>query len=282
MQSILFFGGNRYFGKLLLNLLSKNKFKIYVVNRGNIKTKNNKKITYIKCDRNNVDELIKKLKKKKFDFIFDNIAYDLKFIKPLLHKLKKKFKHYIFSSTVMCYFDASFNNKVSENEKINKKINFLKQFYRNNEIRYAKKKYEIERFLQKSKYNYTILRIHNVIGYNDFSKKTHNFFKFNLYKKDFLKKKIQFCYNIDLVKIILKIFQKKNYFSKNIYNIANDEIDFFTILKFNKNRLNNKEKIKFPMPVGSLMNNSKVKKDLDFKFTNSKKVIFKLKNLTKF
>ena len=84
MQNILFFDGNRYFEKSLLNLLSKNKFKIYVVNRGNIKTKDSKKIIYIKCDRNNLNELIKKLKKKNFDFIFVNIAYDLKFIKPLL------------------------------------------------------------------------------------------------------------------------------------------------------------------------------------------------------
>jgi nucleoside-diphosphate-sugar epimerase len=55
MLNILFFGGNRYFGKSLLNLLSENKFKIYVVNRGNIKTKNSKNIIYIKCDRNNLN-----------------------------------------------------------------------------------------------------------------------------------------------------------------------------------------------------------------------------------
>jgi nucleoside-diphosphate-sugar epimerase len=277
MQNILFFGGNRYFGKSLLNSLSKNKFKIYVVNRGNIKTKNSKKIIYIKCDRNNLNELIKKLKKKNFDFIFDNIAYDLKFIKPLLKKLKNRFKHYIFSSTVMCYFNTSFDSKVCENEYINEKTTSLKQFYQSSEIQYAKKKRNIEKFLQKSKYNYTILRLHNVIGCNDFSQKTNHLFKFNIYKKQYLKKNIQFCYNIDLIKIILKILQRKDYFNNNIYNIANDEIKFLTILKLNKNKIKNKKKIKFPLPVGSIIDNSKVKKHLDFKFTSSKNVILRLR-----
>jgi nucleoside-diphosphate-sugar epimerase len=84
-----------------------------------------------------------------------------------------------------------------------------------------------------------------------------------------------------LIKIILKILQKKDYFSKKIYNIANDEIKFLTVLKLNKNKLKDKKKIKFPLPVQSIMDNSKVKKDLDFKFTSSKNVILKLRNLKK-
>ena len=119
--------------------------------------------------------------------------------------------------------------------------------------------------------------MHNVIGCNDFSKKTNHLFKFNIYKKQYLKKNIQFCYNIDLIKIILKILQRKDYFNSNIYNIANDEIKFLTILKLNKNKLKNKKKIKFPLPVGSIIDNSKVKKQLDFKFTSSKNVILRLR-----
>ena len=117
----------------------------------------------------------------------------------------------------------------------------MNKYYRLDEIDYAKKKKKIENYLiYKSKLNYTILRIHNVIGENDFSLKFEKLFNYNWHKynKKFFNKNdyIQFCFKDDLVKIIYKLISRKNN-RKNIFNVSNDKIlikDFYKQIK-NKN-----------------------------------------------
>ena len=85
MIKILFLGGNRYFGKKIVNCLSKNKnIQIYLINRGKKKNLNKKNIFHLKIDRSFIQETSFFLKNNYFDIVFDNIAYNLNDVKKLL------------------------------------------------------------------------------------------------------------------------------------------------------------------------------------------------------
>ena len=120
-MKILIFGGNRYFGKSILNEISKNdQLNITVLNRGNLKTKSKKNINLIKFDRKNYQLLKRNLADKKFDYVIDNSCYNLREIKNIKKTLKGKF-HYIFASTVMVYLDSAYKFHAKENDIKKKK-----------------------------------------------------------------------------------------------------------------------------------------------------------------
>ena len=152
-MNILIFGGNRYFGKLLIKrLLQNKKINIFVVNRAQKKNIKNKNVILLKSDRNDINYLKKNIGKTKFDFVIDNSAYNFKTISNFYRNFKKNIGRYIFSSTVMVYFDTSFKLIAKEND-LNKftSKNLLKLNYNDYEIEYAKNKKKSRR-LYKTKY----------------------------------------------------------------------------------------------------------------------------------
>ena len=76
----------------------------------------------------------------------------------------------------MTYFDKSLNQDVVEPKSLKniKKLSYkrMKKFYKSGEIKYALNKLKIEKYLFKTSFNFTILRIHNVVGQKDFTSKT--------------------------------------------------------------------------------------------------------------
>lgn len=283
-MNILIFGGNRFFGKSLLEEISRKKnYKIYVINRGNLKTKIKKNIIFIKSDRKNYLYLKKKLNKINFDYIIDNSCYNLSDIKLFYKNLYVK-GHYIFTSTVMTYFDGAYKYMVKENQiERNTKIVLLKKQYQKKAIQYAKNKKKVENFIQRNFSNYTILRLHNIIGANDFKDITYNLLRYKFDpKSQFKKNYLQICYEKDLVNIYKKMITKNTH-GKNIFNVANEPI---MLSKFYKkiNRIINLEKIRlksvktFPLPINMLMNNDKLVKKMNFNFTNYEKILKSLLN----
>ena len=270
-MNILFLGGNRYFGKKILFQLLKTKHKIFLINRNTSKLKYKKNnLVHIKSDRNNLYKNKNKIKNIFFDVIFDNIRL-----------LKNNFNHYIFTSSIITYLNINDDYEVKENEWHKAKVNkFVNLKYGNYQLKYAINKKKIEHYLINNKnINSTILRIPAVLGKNDFSKKTELLLNFsqNKIKKKFLNDHIQFIFEQDLVKIILKIiFQKTS--CSNAFNIANEKIkikDFY--IKLNKIKKNFKKKDNilehrtFPIPTNSLMNCNKIKKQLKVKFSSIEK-----------
>ena len=278
-MKLLFLGGNRFFGKKIIFELSKNyKNKIYLINRSNKKNIKKKNIFLIRSDRNDFNLIKKKIGNIKFDFIIDNIAYNEQDVKNIFFNFKSNFKHYIFTSTVMTYLDESLTKVCNENtKKKNQSIEKLKKVYKKEEIKYALDKLKAENFLIKNKKNFTILRLHNVIGVNDFSKKSLKLLNFNNSK--FINKNshklIQFIYDQDLIFIFKKLIKNLKKDRKYIYNVANDPIsvkDFYNIRnKYGKKNLFKNEA--FPLPLNNLINNHKIKKKLKMNFTNLKRII---------
>ncbi len=286
-MNILIFGGNRNFGKLVLKKLLEKKHKLFVVNR-NTKKKNltHKNLTNICCDRKELYKFRHLLGDKKFDVIFDNIAYNLVDVKETLKLLDGKISHYIFTSSIITYLSSNYNFEVKEKDWLKGKLNknwIKKHNYKKIDLNYAKNKRAIEKHLIKNKkISYTILRLPNVIGKNDFSKKTERliaypFNKFN--KKINSEDYIQFIYKPDLVKIIVKIIENK-IFKNQIYNIANEKVRikyFYKKIKELKNYSKNKYKkyidFDFPMPINSLMNIDKVKNKLKVNLSSLDQII---------
>tara|TARA_B100000965_G_scaffold394296_1_gene406266 strand:- start:6326 stop:7186 length:861 start_codon:yes stop_codon:yes gene_type:complete len=283
-MNILFLGGNRYFGKLVLKKLLNKNHNIFLVNRNSKEEKiKHKNLIHIKCERKNIKNYKNLIKGIVFDKVFDNIAYKLEDVKNLHSILKNKIKHYIFTSSAITYFDFNDGYEAKEEDwprgRLSKK--FLKK-HTKYEINYAINKRKIENYLIKNKKIIsTILRIPSVIGKNDFSNKTQKLINFNY---DFTKNKnfgnqfIQFISKDDLVKIILKIINSKPN-KREQYNIANDKIKiknfYYSILK----RRNLKKKYahfsntKFPIPINKLMNCSKIKKKFKLKISPSNTIL---------
>jgi UDP-glucose 4-epimerase len=270
-MKILFLGGNRYFGKKVLELLSKNKKNhIYLINRGNRVNIKKKNITHLKSERNDLKKLNTFLKDKFFDVVFDNIAYELRDVKNLLNILENRFTKYIFSSTIMV------KPIISNNKEL------LFRNYKDGEIKYGKKKLIIEKFLHKNRINYNILRIHNVFGANDFSNKSQeiistsneDIINFNIKQND----KIQFIYESDLQKIIfyLIINHKKNRYKT--LEVANDSIkfnNFYKLIDNNNHSFIKREKYPFPLNVIAL--NTNLKKIIPFKLTGINSIVRNIK-----
>jgi nucleoside-diphosphate-sugar epimerase len=255
--NLLFFGGKRFLGnKIVSKLINSKKYNIDIVYRNKrpiIKNKN--KVNFIKCERDKLQEIKKKLNKKKYEIIFDNNCYSFKNFKNILDGIKYKSFIYIFTSSVMTYIHDEKSKAIFNKNQINKLPDKTKE--------YIRQKSKIEKYLKKSKNKFIIFRIHNLIGKNDHSSKTD--FLFSISEKD-LKKfkikksdKIQFALVDDVVKIIYKNIQQTNYkkFNNKLVSIANEPAALRRIIFLNKNFKNRSQKIfkfnQFPIPLNFII-----------------------------
>lgn len=295
-MNILFIGGNRYFGKKLVKKLSFIKrYKIFILNRGNKKLDkdliNKDNIYFIKCDRKNKTDLIKKIENLKIKIVIDNCAYTLSDVHNLIYALKNQKFYYIFTSTVMTYLNLYYDKELKEKDwLISKSTKNMRLKYLSHEIEYAKNKRKIEKYLISQKnIQYLIFRVHNVLGSNDFSGKTLKFLTSSFDQvNEFLDKKnnyFQYIFDEDLVNIIYHFIITKPKVSK-IYNLCNDPIevkDFYnTKSQYITEKYNTFVDSKFPFPINVIMNNNKIKKEVKFKFTKLDKILKKLIKLDEF
>lgn len=285
-MNLLFIGGNRYFGKEVLNRLLKKNLNIYLVNRNTKKeTIKHQNLFHIKCNRNNLIKYENIFENVVFDYVFDNIAYNLDDVKYLFKILRNKIKHYIFTSSSITYLGL--NDKIEIKEKDWSKgrlnMNMIKK-YKPKDIKYALNKKEIEKFLIKNKnFSSTILRLPNVIGKNDFSKKTQKlldypFGKINnpdIFEDDY----IQFILKEDLVSAIIKIIEIKPK-RTDTFNVANKKIkiknfykELYNQRKSSFNKKNSSLFRKFPLPVNSLLNCRKIEKKINIRFSSINKIL---------
>ena len=219
------------------------------------------KVNFIKCERDKLQEIKKKLNKKKYEIIFDNNCYSFKNFKNILDGIKYKSFIYIFTSSVMTYTYDENPKAIFNKDEINKLSNKTKE--------YIRQKSKIEKYLKKSKIKFIIFRIHNLIGKNDHSQKTNFLFsmtendlkKFKIKKSD----KIQFALVDDVVKIIYKNIQHTNYkkFKNKLVSIANKPVTLWKIIFLNKKFKNRSQKIfkvkEFPIPLNFIIKKNEIK-----------------------
>ncbi len=162
-MKIIIFGGTRYTGKHLVELLKKTDHDVYVLARRN---KEDQNIKFIECDRKNEDEVKKILLDISPDVIIDMICFDVLDMKTIINSIKElsTLKHYIFISTFYVY------NYIDENEKaLLDNIDLI-------EDRYTKNKVEAENLLYKSDlfHKSSIVRLPFIFSYDDYSNRFQN------------------------------------------------------------------------------------------------------------
>lgn len=86
MKKVLVMGGNQFLGKRVCEILLEKKYEVFAINRGN--RENLKGINFLKCNRNNEEELRKITENLKVDYIVDISAYTGKQA-DILQKVKK-------------------------------------------------------------------------------------------------------------------------------------------------------------------------------------------------
>ena len=73
MKKVLVMGGNQFLGKRVCEILLEKKYEVFVINRGN--RENLKNVDFLKCDRNNEEELRKIIFSKKASE-FNSLAFN--------------------------------------------------------------------------------------------------------------------------------------------------------------------------------------------------------------
>ncbi|MBF0117987.1 MAG: hypothetical protein HQK79_04075 [Desulfobacterales bacterium] len=141
---ILFLGGTRYFGKLILRKLVEEQHEVFVVSRKKSEEKN---IQSIIGEREDASTLLSIKKNLPYDIIIDNIAYKPQQIEKLFETVKG-FLLYILTSTSAVYIDEYFPLNIKS---------------------YGLLKIACENFVKESGFPYLILRLPFVTGPNDFS-----------------------------------------------------------------------------------------------------------------
>ena len=230
MKNILILGGTRFLGLELIDLLKNEDINLFIASRKEIKVDN-----FIKIDRKNQNDLNNLFSKYDFEFVIDFINYSgldsIKLLKSL--KLQKTPPKLILISTVYIYsnpIDLETNSEFVE--KSFNPLNHDTSFIDRPNVSYSQGKRDMECYCTQN-YNFqnlVILRFPIILGYNDYTKRTHFYAEIiknknkinpiNIYKKS--------CYifSFEAAKSILNFINSEHH---GIFNIAFNSISEFDL-----------------------------------------------------
>lgn len=103
----LVLGGNRFFGKILVDMLLQAGHQVTMLNRGNSIDEYGAKISRIVVDRQNEQALREDLADSQFDVVFDQICFDAGEAQAATRVFKGKVGKYIFTSSMSVYNDIA-------------------------------------------------------------------------------------------------------------------------------------------------------------------------------
>ena len=159
-MKILVMGGTRFVGKSLVGKLLKQNHYVDIFTRGN--KANPEKTNLIKGDRNSLEDIVK-LRKKKYDIIYDISGRELEQTKLLLENLNDSFQRYVYVSSAGVYKD-NYELPLSEDDPID-------PFSRH------RGKFETENWLINKKIPFTSFRPTYIYGPGNYNKIENWFFE---------------------------------------------------------------------------------------------------------
>lgn len=205
-DKILIMGGARFHGFQLACDLADAGNNVYVLNRGRYRSGYRPSIRHLVVDRNDRDALKKILKGLSFKAVIDNNAYTSKQVDILLSALKTNYEHYIFTSTAAVYMTLSSDKPINERDvagipdgPFSPKVSD-----------YAYNKFKAEATIRDSlkAQNFTIIRIPNIFGENDFSNKLNYFHHRFLNKKAIVLEQEVNGFSLVYVKDVVNMFKR--------------------------------------------------------------------------
>lgn len=102
-RNILVIGGNRFFGKRLIQKLIDNGDHVTVLNRGHLDDGFDDKVERIICDRDDVLKFKTNMQHKTWDLVYDQVCFDAYQAQVAIDIFSSRAKKFIFTSTVSVY-----------------------------------------------------------------------------------------------------------------------------------------------------------------------------------
>lgn len=210
-MNILVSGGTTFVSKYISEYFRDLNYNVYIFNRGN--NLQPEGVKFIKADRNNLGDL---LKKYSFDVVIDANGYTKDDVKNL-HNALGNFGVYIFISSSAVY-PESLKQPFNEDDNIS---------YNSYWMDYGLNKIEAEEYIKNNIKNYYIIRPPYLYGpMNNIYREAFVFDcainDLNFYIPNDGKMKLQFFYIKDLCRFIEKLIINKP--NNKIYNVGNKEI----------------------------------------------------------
>ncbi|MGL5084838.1 MAG: NAD-dependent epimerase/dehydratase family protein [Clostridium sp.] len=219
-KKILVMGGSYFIGKKIVDIMVKNNYSVYTLNRGTIEELN-PKVTNIKCDRNDHKKMNSVLQYYNFDIVVDVSGLDKLQAEILFNSLNKDtIKKFIYISSSAVYDVENFETPYSEETPV--KVN-------KHWTSYAANKIEAEAYLEdklkETEIDLVILRPSYVYGENNYAQRESFIFEHIVNDKPIIIPSdggtyLQFIYTSDLANIVLKLINSKLH-KVSIFNVGN-------------------------------------------------------------
>lgn len=166
-HNILIIGGNRFFGKKLAHILSKQGHAVTLLNRGNMQDDLGGTVKRIVCDRLDMPKMKQLTSGLKWDVVFDQVCFDYKTAKQSCEIFKQKVKKYIFISSQSVYGYAS---NLLEEDFVPKDHQI--KSYTSKDQDYAEAKRQAEYAFEKyAEFETTMVRFPIVLGNDDYTQR---------------------------------------------------------------------------------------------------------------
>lgn len=123
-RQILVIGGNRFFGKRLVEKLLASGDHVTVLNRGHLDDGFGERVSRILCDRDDIEKLKSSVQHKNWDIVYDQVCFDAYQAQAACDIFSGIAKKYIFTSTQSVYqpganlSETVFNPKTYTYDKI--------------------------------------------------------------------------------------------------------------------------------------------------------------------
>ncbi|MNK49319.1 NAD dependent epimerase/dehydratase family protein [compost metagenome] len=171
MGKVLIFGGTRYFGKKLVELLlGEGKHDVALATRGNTPVIFSRRVKHLTLDRTSKADLLRTVSMGDWDVIYDNICYSPDDASSAVQALDGHVGRYILTSTLSVY------NPVDHllTEKDYDPYTYPIREGSSADFTYQEGKRQAEAVLfQKANFPVTAMRIPIVLGPDDYTKRLH-------------------------------------------------------------------------------------------------------------
>ncbi|MFC5464853.1 NAD-dependent epimerase/dehydratase family protein [Lederbergia graminis] len=170
MKNILVLGGNRFFGKKLVELLIKEGHKVAIVTRGQSGNPFGDRVEHIIVDRSNKEELAMKMENRTFDIVYDNICYSPNDAYAFCEIFNGKIGKLVFTSTLSTY-EADGKEKTEEDFN---PYQYEIRMGNSSDFTYGEGKRQAEAvFYKYAKFPVVAVRFPIVMGEDDYTRRLH-------------------------------------------------------------------------------------------------------------
>lgn len=166
-RQILVIGGNRFFGKRLIEKLLAQGDLVTVLNRGQLEDGFGERVTRITCDRNDTEKLKKSVQHNTWDLVYDQVCFDGHQSKAACEIFSELTKKYVFTSTQSVY---NYGENLSESVYSPKNHKYDKTVLGSENYGEAKRQSEAV-FFSQNKMPVIAVRFPMVVGPDDYTKR---------------------------------------------------------------------------------------------------------------